>query len=100
MKNDLRAYGRIPSLKHMTGIMHLDNNPEEPITIQIKDLSPGGVLCESKTEIQPGSIVNMEIQFPSMTSDEPGKVMGKIVRCNRNDRSKRFEIAIAYIRKK
>jgi hypothetical protein len=80
--------------------MYDENKLEEPIIIQVKDLSPGGVLCESKTEIQAGTIVHLEIKFPSMTNDEPGKVTGKIVRCSKNERSKRFEIAIAYIRKK
>ncbi len=100
MKSDQRSYDRIPSLKHIDGIMYLENDPAEPIIIQIKDLSPGGILCESKTEIPLGAIVHMEIRFPSMTNDEPGKVTGKIVRCSKNDRSKRFDIAIAYIRKK
>lgn len=100
MKSDQRSYGRIPSLKHIDGIMYQESNPEEPIIIQIKDLSPGGILCESKVEIQPDTIVHMEIRFPSMTNDEPGKVTGKIVRCSKNERSKRFDIAIAYIRNK
>jgi hypothetical protein len=100
MKSDQRSYGRIPSLKHIDGVIYQENKPEDPIIVQIKDLSPGGVLCESKNEIPEGSIVHMEIKFPSMTNDEPGKVTGKIVRCSKNDRSKRFEIAIAYIRKK
>jgi hypothetical protein len=100
MKNDQRSYDRIPSLKHVDGIMYREKHPEEPIAIQIRDLSPGGILCESKTEIQAGTVVHMEIKFPSMTNDEPGKVTGKIVRCGKNDRSKRFDVAIAYIRKK
>lgn len=100
MKNEQRSYSRIPSLKHIDGTMYEENKPDEPIIIQVKDLSPGGVLCESKTEVQPGAIVRLEIIFPSMTNDEPGKVTGKIVRCSKNERSKRFEIAIAYIRKK
>lgn len=100
MKNDQRSYGRIPSIKHIDGVMYQENNPEERVFVQIKDLSPGGILCESKIEIPAGTIVHLEITFPSMTHDEPGKVTGKIVRCSKNDRSKRFEIAIEYIRKK
>lgn len=100
MKNDHRSYGRIPSLKRISGTMYSEHKPDEPIIIQIKDLSPGGVLCESKTEVPVGIIVHMEIQFPSTVNDEPGRVTGKIVRCSKNDRSNRFEVAIAYIREK
>lgn len=100
MKNDHRSYGRIPSLKHMSGTLYAEDKPDEPIPIQIKDLSPGGVLCESKTEVSIGIIVHMVIKFPSTVNDEPGQVTGKIVRCNKNDRSNRFEVAVAYIRKK
>jgi len=100
MKNDHRSYGRIPSLKHISGTMYSESKPDEHIRIQIKDLSPGGVLCESKTEVPVGIIVHMEIKFPSAVNDEPGRVTGKIVRCSKNDRSNRFEVAIAYIRNK
>lgn len=100
MKNDNRSYGRIPSLKHISGTFYAENKPDEPIRVQIKDLSPGGVLCESKTEVSVGIIVHMEIKFPSTVNDEPGRVTGKIVRCNKNNRSNRYEVAVAYIRKK
>ncbi|MBI5555083.1 MAG: PilZ domain-containing protein [Elusimicrobia bacterium] len=100
MKNDQRSYGRIPSLKHISGTLYSEPKPDELIIIQIKDLSPGGVLCESKTAVPVGIIVHLEIKFPATVNDEPCRVTGKIVRCNKNDRSNRFEVAVAYIRKK
>ena len=100
MKTDQRSYGRIPSLKRISGVFYTENQPAEPIIVQIKDLSPGGVLCESKIDVPVGTIVHMEIKFPSTVNDEPGRVTGKIVRCNKNTRSNRFELAVAYIRNK
>ncbi len=100
MKSDHRSYGRIPSLKRIFGTIYSEHGLDEPIIIQIKDLSPGGILCESKNEVPVGSIVHMEIKFPSTVNDEPSRVTGKIVRCNKNSRSNRFEMAVAYIRNK
>lgn len=95
-----RDYGRVPSLKQIPCMVSLESKPEETFTVAVKDISPGGILFETKDEIPAGTILNLEIKLPAATNDEPGKVRGRVAHCAFNERAKRYEIGVAYIRNK
>jgi hypothetical protein len=95
-----RDYGRVPSVKMINCTYSLESKPEEKFEVGVKDLGPGGIQFESKEEIPVATILNMEITLPAATNDEPGKVRGRVAHCNWNERLKRYEIGVAYIRNK
>ena len=93
-----RDYGRVPSIKQIPCVVSLESKPEETFSVAVKDIGPGGILFEAKDEIPEGSILNLEIKLPAATNDEPGRVRGRVAHCIRNERTKRYEIGVAYVR--
>jgi hypothetical protein len=98
--NNKRDYGRVPTIKHVSCIVHEEDKPDQQLEVQVKDLSPGGILFESKEEFAVGTVLSLEIRLPAATFDEPGNVHGRVVHSRKNERTKRFETGIAYIRPK
>lgn len=97
---DKRNYSRIPTLKQVRCLVARQDRPDESVDVIVKDLSPGGIMFESREELTLGTLLNLEIVFPFSTTDEGGKVQGRVVHCRRNERTKRFDIGVAYVRNK
>lgn len=97
-RKDKRNYSRIPTLKQVRCTIAREERPDETLDVVLKDLSPAGVSFESKEEFQVGALLQLQIIFPLATTQEPGKVQGKVVRCQRNEKAKGYDIGVAYVR--
>lgn len=95
-----RTYGRVPTIKAVSCTVAKRDTPDDIINVVVKNLSPGGILFESNRDFAMNAILDLEIRLPFAANDESGKVSGKVVHCQRNARTNRFEIGVAYIRPK